>query len=124
MNASFTLKKLTSRVRPGVLLTRANFFRRMSRLSSDDLPTLDRPANAISGSVGSGRHPPALAIPPMNSSVRMTSGSLPSDSDITARSMRRDDGNVRRVLGPREGDREHFVHRLHGVEAQAVTHIG
>jgi len=39
------------------------------------LPTLDRPANATSGSVGSGRQPPALAIPPMNSSDRITNGS-------------------------------------------------
>ena len=54
-----TLKKLISRVRPGVLLTRANFFRCTSRLSSDDLPTFERPAKATSGRVGSGRHPPA-----------------------------------------------------------------
>ena len=47
--ASFTLKKFTSRVRPGVLLTRANFLRCTSRLSSDDLPTFDRPPNATSG---------------------------------------------------------------------------
>jgi hypothetical protein len=52
-----TLKKLISRVRPGVLLTRANAFRRTSRFSSDDFPTLDRPANATSGSSLGGRQP-------------------------------------------------------------------
>src|SRR6185436_17816466 len=51
-------------------LSRANFFRWISLLGSDDLPTFDRPAKAISGSDGSGRQPPTLAIPPMNSSER------------------------------------------------------
>ena len=55
-------KKLISRVRPGVFETRAAFDRRSSVLISDDLPTLDRPANAISGSVVSGRHPRGLAL--------------------------------------------------------------
>src|SRR5437867_2069026 len=42
-------KKLICCVRPGVLLTRARPWRPARELSSDDLPTLERPANAISG---------------------------------------------------------------------------
>jgi hypothetical protein len=66
---------LTSRVLPGVLLTRAKRFLRTSLLSKDDFPTFDRPANATSGHFGSGRHPFGLAIGPMNSRLRITSGS-------------------------------------------------
>jgi hypothetical protein len=42
VNWSFTRKKWISRVRPGVLLTRASVLRRVSRLMSDDLPTFER----------------------------------------------------------------------------------
>ena len=43
------------RVRPGVLEVRASARRPTSRLSSVDLPTLDRPAMATSGAPGTGR---------------------------------------------------------------------
>ena len=78
MNRRFTSKKLISFVRPGVWLTRANALRRTSLLIRLDLPTFERPANATSGMVGSGRQPPGAAIPPMNSSERMMSGSVVS----------------------------------------------
>ena len=51
-----TSKKFSSWVRPGVLEVRARALRPVSRLSSDDLPTLERPAKAISGTFGSGRN--------------------------------------------------------------------
>jgi hypothetical protein len=41
-------KKLSSRVRPGVLDARANPLTPVSALISDDFPTLERPAMAIS----------------------------------------------------------------------------
>src|SRR3546814_7990381 len=55
VSGSPTSKMLSSCVRPGVLDVRASEFRPVNALSSDDLPTLDRPANAISGTAGSGR---------------------------------------------------------------------
>src|SRR5262247_3456277 len=42
-------------VRPGVLLVRARPLRPSSALMALDLPTLERPANAISGGPGGGR---------------------------------------------------------------------
>lgn len=42
-------KKLTSWVRPGVLLTRARFFCSHNMLRSEDFPTLERPTMATSG---------------------------------------------------------------------------
>ena len=39
-------------MRPGVFETRASFLRPAIALSSDDLPTFDRPTNAISARVG------------------------------------------------------------------------
>lgn len=44
-----------SRVRPGVFDVRASLATPVSRLMSDDLPTFERPANAISASVGAGK---------------------------------------------------------------------
>ena len=44
-------KKLSSRVRPGVFEARARSFMPVSALISDDLPTLERPAKAISAPV-------------------------------------------------------------------------
>ncbi len=43
------MKKLSSRVRPGVTETRARLVRPVSALIRLDLPTLERPAKAISG---------------------------------------------------------------------------
>ena len=86
MNWSFTLKKLISRVRPGVRLTRANAFRRTSRLSSDDLPDVRAAGERNFGKAPvAGRHPPAVAMPPRNSSSRMTSGSRPGLRAISGR---------------------------------------
>jgi hypothetical protein len=45
-----TAKKLMVCVRPGVLLTRASFVP-VSEFNRDDLPTFERPKNAISGAV-------------------------------------------------------------------------
>src|SRR5262245_43189724 len=44
-------------VRPGVLLMRASPLRPSSALMALDLPTLERPANAISGGPGGGTSP-------------------------------------------------------------------
>jgi hypothetical protein len=84
MKLEFTRKKLISRVRPGVRLTLANAFLFTSRLRREDYPTFDRPANAISGSSDSGRHPSAEAMPPMNSSFRITRGSDPESPIVNA----------------------------------------
>src|SRR5262245_14804519 len=46
--------QLRRRVRPGVADVRASPFLPVSELMSDDLPTLERPANATSGSVAGG----------------------------------------------------------------------
>src|SRR5258708_26202515 len=48
------------RVRPGVLLVRASFAP-TSELITLDLPTLDRPRNAISGTLGAGKCVKSLA---------------------------------------------------------------
>src|SRR3954451_5105048 len=49
-----TLKKLIWRVQPGVELVRARFFRFINLLSKLLLPTLERPAKAISICIGGG----------------------------------------------------------------------
>jgi hypothetical protein len=41
-------KKISSCVRPGVLEVRARLWRPVSALTSEDLPTFERPAKAIS----------------------------------------------------------------------------
>ncbi len=43
-----------SRVRPGVVLVFTNRLRSMRVLIREDFPTLDRPANAISGKIAGG----------------------------------------------------------------------
>ena len=48
-------KKISSCVRPGVCEVRASVVRPVSALISDDLPTLERPAKAISGAPIGGR---------------------------------------------------------------------
>jgi hypothetical protein len=53
-------------VRPGVRDIRANVLRPVSALTSDDFPTLERPATAISGSVAGGS-PSIFDAPQMNS---------------------------------------------------------
>src|SRR5947209_13684708 len=59
-------KKLSSWVRPGVRDMRAKALRPVSALTSDDLPTLERPAIAISGNVA-GRSPSIFDAPQMKS---------------------------------------------------------
>ena len=71
------IKAFAMRPEPGVRLTLANDFRLTSELSREDLPTLDRPAKATSGSGDSGRQPCFSDIPPRNSTFRMTSRSDP-----------------------------------------------
>ena len=56
-----TLKKLIWRVQPGVELVRAKFLRFISLFSKLLLPTLERPANAISICSGGGNSDCALA---------------------------------------------------------------
>jgi hypothetical protein len=51
-----TSKMLSSCVRPGVFEVRASDLRLVSALSSELLPTFDRPAKAISGSLWSGSY--------------------------------------------------------------------
>src|ERR1700722_2704246 len=48
-------KKISSWVRPGVCEVRARPLRPVSALISEDLPTLERPAKAISLTVGGGK---------------------------------------------------------------------
>jgi hypothetical protein len=52
--SSCTSKKFSVRVRPGVFDTRTSFRRFASVLIIEDLPTLERPTKAISGSEESG----------------------------------------------------------------------
>src|SRR5512139_3481390 len=54
MRASFTRKKLISRVLPGVELVFTSFFRFTRVLIRLDLPTLERPAKANSGNSAAG----------------------------------------------------------------------
>src|SRR5580698_6520870 len=49
------LKKISSCVRPGVLEVRARLWRPVRALTSEDLPTFERPAKAISGGPIGGR---------------------------------------------------------------------
>ena len=60
------------RVRPGVFEVRASPLRPASRLSSVDLPTLERPAMAISGAASAGNPPRSRASAMKRASV--TSG--------------------------------------------------
>src|ERR1700733_8704126 len=80
-------KKINSWVRPGVLEVRANALRPVSALMRLDLPTLDRPANAISGAVIRGSdsselaaeaksHSPANSRRPMSRSALENSPSM------------------------------------------------
>src|SRR6185312_6903663 len=120
MSASFTAKKLISRVLPGVWLTRARELCRTNALSSDDLPTLDLPLNAISGSDDSGRQPPGDACPPRKARLRMTSG---SELGFSVRDIGHRDAGVDVSLGAqREG--EHLVHRGHRMEHEAFADVG
>src|SRR6478752_8601130 len=66
------VKKLSSRVRPGVTDTRARLVRPVSALIRLDLPTLERPAKQISGLPSVGRPsilttPLTKLHPPLNS---------------------------------------------------------
>jgi hypothetical protein len=61
-------KKFSCWVRPGVELVRASPRRPTMRLIADDLPTLERPANATSGCDGAGNRPGSVAAP-MNVAV-------------------------------------------------------
>src|ERR1700743_1041700 len=54
-------KKLIWRVRPGVCETRAKVFRPVSALTRLDLPALERPTNATSGSLAGGRFSVSVA---------------------------------------------------------------
>ncbi len=53
--APATSKKLSCCVRPGVCEVRASALRPVNALMSEDLPTLERPAKAISSPRGGGR---------------------------------------------------------------------
>src|ERR1700722_7098839 len=55
VNCPPRLKKISSCVRPGVLEVRARLWRPVSALMSEDLPTFERPAKAISGGPIGGR---------------------------------------------------------------------
>src|SRR5438270_7643765 len=65
-SSPFSSKKLSSCVRPGVRDMRASVLRPVSALISDDLPTLERPATAISGNVAGGK-PSIFEATQMNS---------------------------------------------------------
>src|SRR6266700_183785 len=65
-------KKINCWVLPGVLDVRANACRPVSALISEDLPTLERPAKAISGPVDRAA-PPTRRARPRTSIVRRTS---------------------------------------------------
>src|SRR5688572_18854734 len=72
MKRSFSRKKLSCRVRPGVPLARASPRRPTSALMSDDFPTFERPAIATSGGPGSGAPPVGPAAPRKRASVMRT----------------------------------------------------
>src|SRR6202007_3433349 len=55
-------KKFSSRVRPGVLLTRASERRPVSALMALDLPAFERPAKATSAPRSAGNCPGAAAL--------------------------------------------------------------
>ena len=61
--SSPSAKKLSSRVRPGVCDVRAKVFLLVSALSSEDFPTFDRPAKAISGGPSGGNWPASRGRP-------------------------------------------------------------
>ena len=104
-----TSKKLSSCVRPGVFEVRARLLRLVSRLSSEDLPTLERPAKAISGTPGSGRNLSSGADfrneTGPEKSFRAASSSSASRRSLRARPLRRVGGAGRRravAAGPRQ----------------------
>ena len=66
-------KKLSMRVLPGVLLTRARRFDPVRRLSMLDLPALERPTNATSG-VPPGGHSENRDAPARNCAEKVTIG--------------------------------------------------
>src|SRR5262249_34199139 len=76
--ASVRSKKTIPRVRPGVFDVRASARRPASRLSSVDLPTFERPANAISGAPGGGR--PRRSRASARNVAATTSGGRGADS--------------------------------------------
>src|SRR5512138_2327195 len=57
-----TSKNCRARVRPGVLETRASPLRRVSAFSIEDLPTFERPTNAISGAGPRGHSAGRVAV--------------------------------------------------------------
>jgi len=57
-----SFQMLTLRVCPGVFDVRTSDRRCIIALSKLDLPTLERPANAISGKVGAGSAPPSPVL--------------------------------------------------------------
>src|SRR5690348_14515062 len=65
---------LICRVEPGLELVRTRLFRSTSVLMRLDLPTLERPPNAISTQMGAGRDEPGAA-PARNSAEMMRCGS-------------------------------------------------
>src|SRR5579883_956250 len=75
LDPTATRKKFRARVHPGLELTLTSRCRSTSELISDDLPTLERPAKAISGScaVFSVSSACAVGAEPMNS-ARLTLG--------------------------------------------------
>ena len=68
-------KKFSCCVRPGVELVRARPRRPTIRLIADDLPTLERPANATSGNDGAGNRPGSDAAPTNVAVVTFTAAS-------------------------------------------------
>src|SRR5713226_5440210 len=71
-----TSKKLMLRVRPGVELVRASFAS-TRELMTLDLPTLERPRKAISGSVGTGKCETSVAAAMNRARILMLKFALP-----------------------------------------------
>src|ERR1700704_5499583 len=87
------VKKISSWVRPGVFEVRASALRMVSALIRLDLPTLERPAKAISTPSGGGsgssddaahrkRHPPANRLRPVSVSSIVNEAEDISRADV------------------------------------------
>src|SRR5262245_7869970 len=82
MPAPSAPKKLSSCVRPGVLEVRAKAFWPTRALISDDLPTLERPAKAISTPLAGGRD--AIELLPARNRHGLAKSSRPASTEAAA----------------------------------------
>ena len=85
-----TLKRFIIRVRPGVLETTATFFLLPDNVfRAEDLPTFERPASVISGSLPKSGMSRALRKPPINSTPSLSAAWPHEATDMHATGPRR-----------------------------------